>query len=93
MVEEKIKYLREVIDKIKSSVLKVYSNYGNSFKEETQRPKFYENKWIEILSNEHISKLFFGKRVLFIEGNEDFTIINYRWCFWNFITFITIFKI
>ncbi|MCE8163222.1 MAG: hypothetical protein I3273_02715 [Candidatus Moeniiplasma glomeromycotorum] len=68
----KVVYLKKIIDKIKDSIIETYAEYGCLFEEELKNPDtFYRDKWIEILSKEYTSKIFFSKRILFVEGSTE----------------------
>ncbi|RHZ36524.1 hypothetical protein [endosymbiont GvMRE of Glomus versiforme] len=77
-LQVKIVYLKEIIDRIKIPILESCAEYGNLFKQKLKKPdKFYRNKWIEILSKEYTSKLFFSKKVLFVEGSTEIVFFSY----------------
>jgi len=75
--QSKIVYLKKIISRIKDPILESCTKYGNIFKKKLKKPdNFYRDKWIEILSKEYASKLFFSKKVLFVEGSTEVTFFS-----------------
>ncbi|KLL02647.1 MAG: ATP-dependent endonuclease [Mycoplasmataceae bacterium RV_VA103A] len=72
----KLLYFSEIIENAKRIIVEAWGRYCPCFKTEiSEKENFYENKWKSLL-NEVTLKIFFSKKILFVEGITEYIFFN-----------------
>jgi predicted ATP-dependent endonuclease of OLD family len=72
----KLLYFSEIIENAKRTIVETWGWYCPCFRNEiSEEENFYENKWKSLL-NEITLKIFFSKKILFVEGITEYIFFN-----------------